>query len=296
MRNALPLSLPAPGGCCRLLLAAAIAPRMAVEAGRCGWLWKDGGRRCAALPACATPHLLATTPLVWQVTYNAALTACERGGAWEEARLLLDDMSIEGHPPDVITYHAAIACTRDAGTAQAAELADGLVRRMIADGLRPSVIGLTGAMRACNVAAEWPRALGLYALLDETGVPADAVAIREGLVAAAGAADWQAALRLLDAREALGEAVGEGAGGERTSAGAPAARAGGGGRGRGRGRGRGGRGGRGRGRGGRRAPPARSSDYALGARACRAAGQLEHAERLESIAKKRLAQEEERRR
>ena len=37
------------------------------------------------------------------VTFNAALAACERGGAWEEAECLLVEMEQAGVAPDRIT-------------------------------------------------------------------------------------------------------------------------------------------------------------------------------------------------
>ena len=237
----------------------------------------------SAIRACATPELWPVALSLLEdmrqdeeprtiVTYNAALVACERGGAWEEVSHLLEELRAEGLTPDAITYHTAIACTRDVGSRPAARLAVHLVRSMLADGLAPSLIGLTGAMRACNAARKWRAALTLYALLEQRGLRADSVAIRQGLIAAAGAADWQAALRMIEARDALETtpSVFAGSGRAPNSRTARASK---------------GQAAPGGGAGGVREPPTRSSDYSLAARACRAAGQAAHAARLDGLAK-----------
>ncbi len=236
----------------------------------------------AAIRACATPDLWPAALSLLDdmrqdavprtiVTYNAALAACERGGAWEEANHLLEELRAEGLVADAITYHTAIACTRDAGSRLAARLAVRLVRTMLDDGLTPSVIGLTGAMCACNSASEWRAALALYGQLEHNGLSVDAIAIRQGLVAAAGAADWQAALKMVAARDALEQTatVSAASGTAWARNGKAVAKA------RGKGQVPGGR-----------EPPTRSSDYALAARACRAAGQAAHAARLEGLSQR----------
>ena len=44
-------------------------------------------------------------------TYSSAMTACERGGCWEEALLLLGDMRTDRVVPNRVVYTAAIgAC------------------------------------------------------------------------------------------------------------------------------------------------------------------------------------------
>ena len=40
---------------------------------------------------------------------NAAINACERGGQWEEAEMLLQEMQALGLSPDRVTYNTAIA-------------------------------------------------------------------------------------------------------------------------------------------------------------------------------------------
>ena len=42
------------------------------------------------------------------ISYSAAISACEKGGQWERALALLEQMAARGVAPGVITYNAAI--------------------------------------------------------------------------------------------------------------------------------------------------------------------------------------------
>jgi pentatricopeptide repeat domain-containing protein 1 len=42
------------------------------------------------------------------ITYNATTSACKKGGQWEKALQLLEEMRAKGLEPDVITYAAVI--------------------------------------------------------------------------------------------------------------------------------------------------------------------------------------------
>ena len=47
------------------------------------------------------------------VTYNAAISACEKGGQWQTALDLLTEMERKSIPRNTITYNAAIsACEK----------------------------------------------------------------------------------------------------------------------------------------------------------------------------------------
>ena len=136
------------------------------------------------------------------ISYNAALVACERGGAWEEAAVLLREMEEEGVPLDQITYHTAIACARRGGTARSAAFATDTLGQMLRAGIEPSVIGFTGAIRACNAARQWGAALEAFAALERAarrpaGAALDTVAVNEALAACAGAGRGAEAQRLL---------------------------------------------------------------------------------------------------
>ena len=48
-----------------------------------------------------------------EISYNAAISACEKGKQWEEALRLLQQMTCRTLTPDEISYNAAInACEK----------------------------------------------------------------------------------------------------------------------------------------------------------------------------------------
>jgi pentatricopeptide repeat protein len=57
------------------------------------------------------------------ITYNAAISACEKEGKWQQALALLDQMRDQGVTADVITYNAAIsACEKGGEISESASL------------------------------------------------------------------------------------------------------------------------------------------------------------------------------
>jgi pentatricopeptide repeat domain-containing protein 1 len=49
------------------------------------------------------------------ITYNASISACEKGGQWEKALQLLEEMRAKGVEPDVILYSASISACEKGG-------------------------------------------------------------------------------------------------------------------------------------------------------------------------------------
>ena len=47
------------------------------------------------------------------ITYNAGISACEKGGQWPEALSLLREMGDATLDPDVITYSAGISACEE---------------------------------------------------------------------------------------------------------------------------------------------------------------------------------------
>ena len=68
------------------------------------------------------------------ISYNAAISACEKGSQWEKALGLLQEMTSSGIKPNVISYNAAIsACEKGSQW----EKALGLLQEMPSSGIKP---------------------------------------------------------------------------------------------------------------------------------------------------------------
>ena len=86
-------------------------------------------------------------------TFNAAISACAKGGEWQKALDLVDELKQQrGLEPDVITYTAAIsACAKGGQWLTALELLDELKHR----GLEPNIITYSAAISACEKGRQW---------------------------------------------------------------------------------------------------------------------------------------------
>ena len=127
--------------------------------------------------------------------YNAAITACEKGGQFLRAMSLLDEMkSLNVSMPDLISYNAAIAaCEADAHWRQALALLDEMQDR----GIVPDVISCSAAISACEKAAQWRPALTVLNVMRDRGVEPNVISYSAAISACGKAAQWKVALALL---------------------------------------------------------------------------------------------------
>ena len=92
------------------------------------------------------------------ITYNAAISACEKAKQCDKAMELLEEMRQKGMEPDVITYSEAIsACEK----AKQAERASELFEEMKQKGLEADVVTDSAAMSACGAFELWQKVWGL---------------------------------------------------------------------------------------------------------------------------------------
>ena len=62
------------------------------------------------------------------ISYSAAISACEKGGRWEQALEVFDEMRSRGVEPNVITYTSAMsACVKSGEPHTALRLFDELL-------------------------------------------------------------------------------------------------------------------------------------------------------------------------
>jgi pentatricopeptide repeat domain-containing protein 1 len=90
------------------------------------------------------------------VSYNAAISACARGGVWREALALLRQMRTDGLTPDMVSYSTALDALARGAQGRAAL---GIITGMRQKGIEPDAIALCAACRACEAAGEWRGAL-----------------------------------------------------------------------------------------------------------------------------------------
>ena len=111
------------------------------------------------------------------ISFNATISACEKGGQWERAVSLLDEMRGAGVEPDVISFNAAIQACATAGQPSAALTLFVAAKRRVA----PSRVTINAVLDAiCSfdpveAGALWRSSVeqGLYPAVEkvEGGVP-----------------------------------------------------------------------------------------------------------------------------
>ncbi|OLQ14012.1 Pentatricopeptide repeat-containing protein, chloroplastic [Symbiodinium microadriaticum] len=154
----------------------------------------------AAITACAVVvewpcslHLFHQLHAADTIALNAAVAACEQGGEWQAALHLLWAASQMGPELDLLSFNSALsACAVCTAWLHALKLFE-VVR---AANLQADAITYSAALTAHAATSSWCEALALLC-----GVAAAAMA------ACGAASEWAAALRMLEAEEAVSEVV-----------------------------------------------------------------------------------------
>ncbi|CAE8631090.1 unnamed protein product, partial [Polarella glacialis] len=133
---------------------------------------------------------------VWKdtVTYNASISACEKSGQWQLALALLDAMDCAKLMRNTITYSAGISACEKGGKW---ELAIGLLREMAENRISKDTIVFNASISACEKGAQWQRSLELLAEMRRSKVEADTISYSAVVSACAASAQWQTSLDLL---------------------------------------------------------------------------------------------------
>ena len=87
------------------------------------------------------------------------MSSCQKGGLWQLALHLFNDMVDATVAPDVISYSAAISSCEKG---QQWQMALHLFHKMEQDQLQPNVISYSATISACEKGGQWELALSLF--------------------------------------------------------------------------------------------------------------------------------------
>ncbi|CAK9042224.1 unnamed protein product [Durusdinium trenchii] len=113
----------------------------------------------------------------WQQAFKlfeaiAAISACEKGGQWQQAFKLFEAMPKVKVQPNMISYSAAIsACEKGGQWQQAFKLFEAMPKVKV----QPNMISYSAAISACEKGGQWQQALKLFESMFEANVPPDLV-------------------------------------------------------------------------------------------------------------------------
>ena len=80
------------------------------------------------------------------ISYNAGISACDKGGKWKHALLLLEDLRKKDATPDVTSYSAGISACGKGGKLKGAL---SLLEDRCKAGITPNSINFNAAISAC---------------------------------------------------------------------------------------------------------------------------------------------------
>ncbi|CAK0875286.1 unnamed protein product [Prorocentrum cordatum] len=139
---------------------ASLGPARTRRASNGRWLWRYGAR-CRRQSWSLTP-----------ISYNAGISACEKGEQWQRALALLSEMREAKLDPDVISYNVGIsACEKG----QQWQRALALLSEMLEAKLEPDIISYNAGISACEKGEQWQRALALLSEMWEAKLDPDVI-------------------------------------------------------------------------------------------------------------------------
>ncbi|CAM9775595.1 unnamed protein product [Chrysoparadoxa australica] len=123
-------------------------------------------------------------------TIRAAIVGCSRGGHWQEALSLMDQMKQAGHEVGAVCYGAAMEALE-----RQQEFVKGLdlYRDMLNQGIRPDIMVYQSAIRCCWGVGEWRRAVSMLAAAGIQGMIPTRRMQHDVIRACAAAGEWREA-------------------------------------------------------------------------------------------------------
>eukprot|EP00434_Breviolum_minutum_P035784 symbB.v1.2.031687.t1/scaffold3706.1/size51673/1 len=133
-------------------------------------------------------HVLRASNDVDVVSYNATITACEKGSHWEEAMLLLYEVEMVKLLPDVITYSASMsACNQADQWMFSLCLFDDLQAQQI----RPSSVAFNSCINSLGKGTHWHQALQKLQEMHDGSLTADILTLHVSMSACNSGKKWR---------------------------------------------------------------------------------------------------------
>ena len=141
------------------------------------------------------------------VHFGAAISVCGKKGMWQAAVDLLHCMEQYGVLPNVVCYSAAItACGNSGKWEKALAFFDEIKTR----GISPDVIIFTAAITACGNTGQWEKALELFNEMKKTrGIRPNAISYNAVFAACGNGGQWGKALQFHEEMKTSGIQYGE---------------------------------------------------------------------------------------
>ncbi|CAE8614196.1 unnamed protein product [Polarella glacialis] len=128
-----------------------------------------------------------------EITYSAAVSACQKGGQWQLALGLLNSMPGMSLIPNEVSYNSAISACGKGGQWQLALI---LLSQMPDRRLVPNEISYNAAISACEKVGQWQGALVLLGRMPEARASPDEISFSASISACAPARQWRLALEV----------------------------------------------------------------------------------------------------
>eukprot|EP00439_Symbiodinium_sp_Y106_P028589 s2589_g3.t1 len=129
------------------------------------------------------------------VTFSSAVSACEKRAEWAEAQLLLARLREDGLEPNEVTYSAMTSACGKGKQWQQAGLVFGT---LLAGHLEVSLIAYNAALAACEKRQQWQPTLKLLSQLASKALLPDRISYDAVLSACCGALTWRRVLHLFE--------------------------------------------------------------------------------------------------
>ncbi|CAE7939514.1 unnamed protein product [Symbiodinium sp. KB8] len=135
------------------------------------------------------------------ISHNAAISACEKAGKWQMALQLFASISHRSHSPDVISYSAAIsACEKSSAWQMALQM----FASMSQADLKPNVISYNATISSCEKGGKWPLALQLFDSMPSAKLAPNVVSYNATISSCEKGSQWELAVHLFDGLLASG--------------------------------------------------------------------------------------------